>query len=107
VEQRPQAHLAVVDERAAVGRKRPRGRVVARAVATRTSEVALLAPVTIDARLDVEERDRIEVIGLLAAAADVAHRRAQTENDGENHGGGVAATLLVRDMASKLQGSTS
>jgi hypothetical protein len=91
VDERAKAHLAVVDEwAAALGESRRRG-FFAGSVASVRPQAALGASIAIEPGFDVEERARVELVGRLAAASDVADRCADAEDDSQDDQRGASS----------------
>jgi hypothetical protein len=91
-----------MDERAAAVGEGGLRRFVAGAVTLLPAQAAFAASVAVDVGLDVEERRRVELVGLLAAAPDVSNHRPHAEYDGKRHGERVTAM-----PASFVHGNTS
>jgi hypothetical protein len=102
MDQHPQANLAIVHQRTAAGSEGSLRSVVAGAVASMAAQTAFVASAAVDVGFEVEERRRVEIVGLLAAAADVADGGAHAEQERERDGERVTTMT-----GSVVQGSTS
>jgi hypothetical protein len=95
VDERAQAHLAVVHQGPTTLRKCLAGGLVARSVAGFRAKATFAAAAAVDIGFDLEERLGVELVGRLTAASDVADRRAHTEKNGEGHQEGPSARFTA------------